>query len=389
MSQSVCHVYPPTTHPPPCLPYPPQGTYSVSFPLLLSFFSQSSLYPLCALGHNREIQPVSVDSDDIIAFDWTFAAAKSYSDKSIKCIFDGIKGSTKEILFIFAVGSTKTSEIAHGLTLAKMARKNFKPRLLYTDTAPASDSFYKTIFGESLELKLGLFHLIHRIVDKLDQYSGLYWECLVKLKDCMYFYNPDDWNALVKTMREGTFYSSGKRLSAVDIKDLMHSKKWNQQFSGFLRKQIRKGSDIAHRIELWISEWENRKDDVGRRVFTHTTKSVALEQTKKAKHASDPDDLMLYKKIPTSSNTTHQLPRWESIRPESSLELFHLFLGHYANVGCSKELADLLLIGGTAAHNTKRRWISQINQQKLQGRSFSIPVEYIDTPIYWNHSYLI
>ena len=266
MSQSVCHVYPPTTHPPPCLPYPPQGTYSVSFPLLLSFFSQSSLYPLCALGHNREIQSVSVDSNDIIAFDWTFAAAKSYSDKSIKCIFDGIKGSTKEILLIFAVGSTKTLEIAHGLTQAKMARKIFKPRLLYTDTAPASDSFYKTIFGESLELKLGLFHLIHRIVDKLDQYSGLYWECLVKLKECMYFYNPDDWNALVKTMREGTFYSSGKRLSAVEIKDLQHSKKWNQRFSGFLRKQIRKGSDIAHRIELWISEWENRKDDVDQRV---------------------------------------------------------------------------------------------------------------------------
>ena len=51
----------------------------------------------------------------------------------------------------------------------------------------------------------------------------------------------------------------------------------------------------------------------------------------------------------------HQLPKWQSNRPESGLEKFTEFLAHLANTGSGKELADSLSVGGTADHNVKAR----------------------------------
>jgi hypothetical protein len=84
--------------------------------------------------------------------------------------------------------------------------RQFAPGALYTDTCPNNDKFWKTTFGDRLETRLGLFHLIHRIVDTLDPRCGdLYWKCLVGLKECVYEYHQDDEHALLDALLMGKF----------------------------------------------------------------------------------------------------------------------------------------------------------------------------------------
>ena len=96
----------------------------------------------------------------------------------------------------------------------------------------------------------------------------------------------------------------------------------------------------------------------------------------------------MYKKIPPGPGSTHGLPRWESVRPESSLEKAHEFIAHYANTGTSTELADVLTLGGIAAHNLKRRFRRTIHNLRMGGEEIQIPMEFMETPPFPDHSYL-
>jgi hypothetical protein len=65
-------------------------------------------------------------------------------------------------------------------------------RPFYTDTCPHNTPFYKRIYGANLVTWLGLFHLMHRIVDTLDAHSMVYWKVLLKLKACFYTHREVD-----------------------------------------------------------------------------------------------------------------------------------------------------------------------------------------------------
>jgi hypothetical protein len=369
--------------------YPPTGSQ------IRQYYQAAENSPHTAYGYShidrykRELQSVSVEAEDSMAVDWTFQTLKSYSNlPGSKAIFTQMKGSTKEVVSLAIVESTAAAQVSHLLCESRQKREIFSPALLYTDTAPHGLSFYKTHLGSDVELKLGLFHLIHRIVDTLDHYSEHYWKCLVHLKNCIYSYNSTDEGALIKALTDGSFSNTKHKYSDAEIRNLRHSKKWNQRFSAFLRKTILPGATIQHRLQNWIEHWVDQSDRNSRPIFTKTTEKVAKEQLNKVRYASDPDEKSMYTKIPAGPRSSHGLPKYESNRPESSLEKYHESMAHYANGGCSKELADGLIMAGTAAHNVRRRWKATLNNRKLQGKIVGIPVEFQGIPRFNDHSEL-
>jgi hypothetical protein len=144
------------------------------------------------------------------------------------------------------------------------------------------------------------------------------------------------------------------------------------------------GPVIADAIERWIVEYLNKVDSLGCPLFTHNTKKIAKEQTKKVKWVQD-----MYRQIPAGKRSAHQLSKWQSKnRLEPGLEKFHEFCAHLANTGCGKKLADALTLGGTADHNIKARWREHVNKQKLLGKDIHGTVEYLEEPEFYDHSYL-
>jgi hypothetical protein len=96
----------------------------------------------------------------------------------------------------------------------------------------------------------------------------------------------------------------------------------------------------------------------------------------------------MYQKIPPGKRSTHGLSKWKCTRPESPLEKFHELLAHFGNSGMNQGLADTLTLGGTTEFNCKMRWKAKINKQKLAGEIVDIPVDFIDLPRFYDHSFL-
>ena len=145
----------------------------------------------------REIQSVRVEIGDTVALDHTFQTLKNYNLPGSKALFTMNKGSTKEIVALVIVPSTSTKDISHLLTKIIKSQLNFKPSVLYTDTCPASQDLYLSILGKTTTMRLGLFHLMHRIVDTMDNKCELHHKVLAKLKECFYTYHPTDEAALI------------------------------------------------------------------------------------------------------------------------------------------------------------------------------------------------
>jgi hypothetical protein len=351
----------------------------------------SALTPYGYSQHSRnvcEIQNVEIGQDDAFALDWTFQVVKNYNLPGAKAMFTANVGRTNEVFALALVASTSVSQVSHMLVNILQKRENFDPSVLYHDTCPHNQDFWSILFGANLEVRLGLFHLLHRIVDTLDTKCELYWKGLVSLKKTVYRYNDKDLKGLYTSLCEGTFSRKGKKYSSAQIDELRHSKRWKERCDPFLKKIILPGAIIADGIERWIVEFCDKTDSLGRPLFTRNTKKIAQEQTKKVKWVQDPPNMKMYREIPPGKRSTHQLPKWLSNRPESGLEKFHEFLAHLANTGSGKELADALTLGGTANHNVKARWKEQVNKQRLLGKDVHGTLEYAEEPEFYDHSYL-
>jgi hypothetical protein len=336
----------------------------------------------------REIQNVKIGPSDAIAIDWTFGVVKNYGGSGAKAMFTANVGRTNEVFALALVSSTSVSQVSHMLVEMVEKRPNFKPSVLFHDTCPHNKDFWSMIFGANLEVRLGLFHLLHRIVDTLDPKCDLYWKGLVALKKSVYRYDDDDLTGLLESLQDGTFSREGKKYSASEIDDLRHSKRWKERCDPLLKKIILPAAMIAQAIEKWIGDYSKVEDSQGRALFTHNTAKIAREQKKKVQWVQDPPNMEMYRKIPAGKRSKHQLAKWLSNRPESGLEKFHELLAHLANRGSGKELADALTLGGTADHNVKARWKEKVNKEKLLGKDIHGTVEYQDEPEFYDHSYL-
>ena len=358
------------------------------------YFSSAESSPLNRYGYShasrykRELQSVPIPKGELIAFDWTFAPVANYILAGSKAMFTGMKGSTREWICGQIVESTGVDQVSHLLIESKQKMEENDPSVLYTDTCPHNTPFYKRIYGANLVTRLGLFHLMHRIVDTLDSHSMVYWKVLVKLKACFYTHRETDLSALIRCLMDGTFYRDGTKLSRTQIDEIQHSKKWKSRFDAFLQKVLKLGPSVNFSLSKWIDDCKNLADDTGRRAFTNTTIKAVENQLEKVEHAEDPNDIDMYIEIPAGKASSHGLSKWQSKHPESALEKGHESLAHYANGRCAPEFGDILTLGGMAAHNVRRRWICKLNDLKLKGKEVSIPVEYQDQPPFWDHSYL-
>ena len=339
--------------------------------------------------YEREMQSVNVRKSDKMAYDWTFQTMKNFNLPGAKAVFTGNKGSTKEIATLAVVPTTAVSQISHLLLQSREKRMEFEPAVVYTDTCPHNEAFWKGIFGTYfLETKLGLFHLLHRIMDTLDSRCEVYWKCVVQLRSAIYTYVLEDETALLNALEDGSSSKTVEKLSDAEIRDLRHSKRWKQRYSEFLRKLILPGAIQRDRLNSWIQNFKNEKDQSGKPVFTRNTEKVATEQLKKVQHTSDVPGLDMYQEIPPGPRSTHKLSKRKCDRPESPLEWFHGLLANFGNSGMRARLSDTLTLGGTTEFNCKMRWKARINKQKLAGESVDIPGDFVDLPRFYDHSYL-
>jgi hypothetical protein len=247
-------------------------------------------------------------------------------------------------------------------------------RICNTDTCPSNDSFWKSLLGNALATKLGLFHLLHRVFDTLDAKCELYWKCLVKLKSAVYTYLEDDEAALIVPLKYGMFPKSNQKYPDREIDDLRHSKRRKERYGGYLKKRIMPGATIVHNLSKWIDEFKSRTDATGRPVFSQRTIKVTVEQMKKVKHASDHPGVQMYTRIPPGPRSTHGLSKWCSDHPEFPLEKFNELLAHFVNTRMNPELTDSLSLGGTAEYNVKCIICkAHVNNNKIEA---NLPAQY-------------
>ena len=335
----------------------------------------------------RELQSVKVDASDVVAFDWTHQTLKNYQLPGANALFTGNKGSTREIVSLLIVDSTKASQVAHGIVAARRKRENFRPGVVYTDTCPHNLTFWRLMFGAEVAVRLGLFHLIQRIYRTLDTHSDFFWPCLVELKAAMYSYHEQDMSNLLACLKDGSFEPSGKKYTSREIVELQHSKRWNERFAPYLRKKINSAPVVSQKVDCWISKYSSMKDSRGRSVFTRETEKVAKEQLTKVEYVCDIQQpgSETYREIKPGPRSQHGLSKWKTNRPESHLENFHEWLAHYANTGMRPELANVLCLRGTCEYNVRCRWAEHM---QASTDSNYLPRYLQELPQFHDHSML-
>ena len=178
----------------------------------------------------------SVECAGMIASEWAFEVLKNYRVPGAKAGFT-MNTDTGEIAALGIVENTKTSQVSH-LLRQVLSRPNFLPRGLWTDMWPKGKVYWEAMLGETIHGRLGLFHFMKRIVDTLRPNHDEFWTALVSLKECVYQYKPDDYQALIETLKSGTMSSSGYRYSDHEIHELRHSKRWHQRYDKYLEKIV-------------------------------------------------------------------------------------------------------------------------------------------------------
>jgi hypothetical protein len=266
--------------------------------------------------YERQMQSVSLSAEDEkVAFDWTFQTTKNYNLPGANAVFTSNKGSTKEIITLALVPTTAVSQISH-LLLLKKKRKVYKPAVLYTDTCPHNEAFGNNMFGTYLETKLGLFHLLHCIMDSLDPKCELYWKCVMKFRNAIYAYFIEDEVTLLKALKDGSLSKTKEKFSDAAIRDLRHSKRWKQCYSRF--PVILPCATQRHRLNLWIEEFKNERDQRDKPVFTRNTEKVETKQLKKVHHASNVPGMNMYQEILPGPRLTHGSSKWKCNRPRTA-----------------------------------------------------------------------
>ena len=231
----------------------------------------SSLQPYRSSNVERytwEIQSVKVNKDIVPLL----PVVRAYKDREhIEAFADGNVGRTREIIGVWAVPSTKLSDVSHAITQAAKER-TLEPAVITTDTIPRGIDFWESTFGKQLKCRLGLFHHIHRIVDTLDSKCELYWPCLVEITDAIYKYNDGDWSKLVKALNDGTLDREGKKHHEDEIVEMRLSK------IKYRRKDFHTVSCNKVKLTEWIGDWEHKEDNSGRKVFSYKTANATRDQ---------------------------------------------------------------------------------------------------------------
>ena len=230
---------------------------------------------------------------------------------------------------------------------------------------PCKSSYWSTLLGDNIQGRLGLFHFIQRITRTLRKKHVDYYSSIRGLLDSLYFYNQEDYDKLLKALKDGSLSGSGIKFTDDKISEMQASKIFSQRYDKHLKKEIRPPNVMVAMLEDWFARYKctssshetrpalGRLDPVTKQtLFTLETKDAWMNCKDKAEHLQDPLPLEeMYFVIPPNPNSTNGLNEYLSRRGESSLESFHLLLAHFANCGMRSSLADNLNLTGTARYN--------------------------------------
>ena len=181
-----------------------------------------------------------------LVIDHTFSALASLKDKQGCKAVATAASLTGEMLTVAHVKSTKREDCAHLLQQVAL-RDNVNPKVVYSDTCPNNDKFLKLVFGALVETKLGLFHFIQRITDTLNMDHPSYSSALWNLKQCIYKYHNDDWEAVMEVLQ--------KEMTSNQIDEYQSTKQFKERFEKHLRKKILGPTTINTNLDNWLKNY--------------------------------------------------------------------------------------------------------------------------------------
>jgi hypothetical protein len=379
--------------------YPPTGES------IRELFDMASLSNRTSYGISdqdrctREIQ--SVGTNSMFAQDHTFQVVKNYQKKLGAFAVWDCATETGEIASACLVKSTKVKEVAHAAeSLAR--RPNFNPVVMFSDTWPHKDGFWKLLFGPAFDGRLGLFHYQQRIIKTLRQGHHDYHRAVKDLCECVYEWEPGTYASLLEALGQGKMGRNSDKLSRKDVMDMQMSPTFKRKYARFLMKRIWPAEVISQKLEEWFCSYKVESSDpnerpgrgrpdplTGKKLFTIDTKVAVVEGQRNARQIQDALPLAeMYRKIPATPCTKHGLPEYVSLRCESKLEGFHDPLSNFANSGMAASLCDTLNLSGTAGFNVKIRHRLEMAEMAANEPASSrpnIPSFWSNNPSFTNH----
>jgi hypothetical protein len=346
--------------------------------------------------YTREIQ--SVESRVSIAQDHTMEMIKNYLPSDL--------GNAKacwtccnefgEVAAAVIVKDTKCSQFAHAVEqLAR--RNNFRPKVMYADTWPNLENFWRLILGFECVGRLGLFHYLQRIIKTLRDSHCDYRKAIVDLCQSTYNYNEIDNLRLLNALKSGTMAKNGHKYTDLEISELQISGVFKRRYDKWLRKTILDTPTLRTNLEQWFIQYKvkasdgrpegrGRLDPVSRKkLFTPETKDAVENAMRSCQYISDVltvDDM--YTTLPPSPYSTHGLNEHMSHRVESRLEGYHNPLSNFGNSGMRRNLADILHSCGTAKYNSNiRRKIIATKMSEVERKK--VPAYFLTVPGLYNH----
>jgi hypothetical protein len=387
-------------------PYPELHEYMTFKPpsghSLRNLFDEACLSPNTPYGisdHNRctrEIQ--SVGTNSMFAQDHTMEVTKNYrATMGARAVWD-VAIETGEIACAVLVGKTSVKDFAHAAE-AMIRRPNFNPVVMYSDTWPNKDSFWKLFFGDDFEGRLGLFHYEQRIIKTLRQGHIDYHKAIKDLCNSVYSWESKSFNKLLAALSSGTLGNGGKPMSNQQIQKMMcTSGEFRKKYAKYLMKCIREPEIIRQMLTEWFNQYKMVSSDpfeeagsgrvdphTKKLLFTPETRGAVLEQKKNAGVIQDKLSLCdMYREVRPTKATKHGLSEYISLRCESKLERFHADLANFANGGMRMSLCDNINLMGTARYNVRIRHKFRIAEQDPSINK-NIGSHWLNQPETYNH----
>jgi hypothetical protein len=239
------------------------------------------------------------------------------------------------------------------------------------------------LFGDSIQGRLGLFHLVKRLTKNLKLDSPKFWQCKKALENVFYEYITDQENKLIWALKNGQFM--GKKYTSEDIDKMKHSKVFLQRYGKFLPKRPKLHEVLSQGIDEWFIKFKDDFDN-GLATCSKAVRKDIENQKQHLSHIQDIEGIDTYREVPPGprSEHGHGLSSYISKRPESHLEASHGPLANYANTGMNAKLADVLTLRGLASRNVKiRHKLALLSEPRTH---YNVPFHLRGEPAHPNHS---
>ncbi len=231
---------------------------------------------------------------------------------------------------------------------------------------------------------------MNRITRTLRDSHEDYLLAVNQLKTCIWSYHSNDEERVVQALKDGTM--NGKSHSELEVNLLRSSRFWSQRYDPNMRKIIHGENIIKDNLTNWwnrfkVTASEGQPPAQGRRdpksnkpLFTEDTKDAIRNTKLNAGNIQDPLALNeMYDESEAGCGAKHSCPTFYSKRGDSLLEVWHLSCQHYGNIGMMEEVANALMLRGTAWHNVTVRHKREIRSLPARERQNTL-ARYHDVP---------